>query len=213
MRKFLRATGLVVATGAWLAACYPERPSQPNDYASITTVYDTLFRYDSATTFFIPDSVVHLGGTDNINHVYDSLIIATTAARMVARGYTRVGDPTVADLSLNPAVTVKDNYDYTVPNWCTIWEDWAYPWTCGGAWIPNYPADEIGFTYSKGTILIFMANLAGGTPPAVTRPPVVWVAGINGVVSGNTSTALATKIVDGIKQAFLQSPYIYRVNP
>ena len=44
MRKFLRATGLVVAVRGMLAACYPERPSQPNVYASITTVYDTLFR-------------------------------------------------------------------------------------------------------------------------------------------------------------------------
>ena len=42
MRKFLRATGLAMAVGAGLAACYPERASQPNDYASITTVYDTL---------------------------------------------------------------------------------------------------------------------------------------------------------------------------
>ena len=207
MRKFLRATGLVMVAGAWLAACYPERPSQPNDYASITTVYDTLFRYDSAATFFIPDSVVHLGGTDNINHAYDSLIVATTAARMVARGYTRVVDSTLADLILIPAVTVKENYDYAGADWCIVWG-----WTCSG-WIPDYPVDEIGFTYSTGTIFIFMGNLASGFPPASTRPPVVWVAGINGVVSGNTSSELATKIVDGIKQAFLQSPYIYRVNP
>jgi folylpolyglutamate synthase/dihydropteroate synthase len=58
-----------------------------------------------------------------------------------------------------------------------------------------------------------MADLSGGVPPAVSRPPVVWVAGINGVVSGMTSNALAASIQQGINQAFYQSPYIFRVNP
>ena len=211
MRKFLRATGLALAVGAGLAACYPERPSQPNDYASITTVYDTLMDFDSVATFYIPDSVVHLGSPDNISHVYDSLIIATTAGNMVARGYSRVTDPLGADLTLNPAVTVTDNFDYTTPDWCDVW-GWAYPWLCSG-WIPDYPGDVIGYTYSTGTIFIAMADLSGGVPPAVTRPSVVWIAGVNGVISGNSSSALASKIEDGINQAFAQSPYIFRVNP
>ncbi len=211
MRKFLRATGLVIAVGAGLAACYPGRASQPNVYASVTTIYDSLFAYDSATTFYVPDSVVHLGGTDNISHVYDSLIIAETAANMVARGYTQVADPLLADLTLNPAVTLKDNYNPTLDDWCDVW-GWAYPWICTG-WIPDYPDDVVGFTYSTGTILIPMANLADGVPPIVSRPPVVWLAGINGAVSGSNSAALANNIADGINQAFDQSRYIFRVNP
>jgi len=211
MRQFLRATGLAVAVGAVLAACYPDRASQPNVYSSVTTLYETLFAFDSAVTFYMPDSVVHLGGTDNISHVYDSLIIARTAANMVARGYTQVVDPTVADLTLNPVVTLKDNYVITGADWCNIW-GWAYPWICTG-WIPGYPEDVVGYTYSTGTLLIAMADLTGGVPPGVDRPPVVWLAGINGVVKGGSSTALASDIVNGIDQAFLQSPYIFRVNP
>lgn len=209
MRKFLRATGLAMAAGAGLAACYPERASQPNDYASITTVYDTLFSFGSAVTFYVPDSVVHLGGTDDISHVYDSLIVARTAANMVAAGYTRVLDPLTADLTLNPAVTVSENYDYTGGDWCDIW-GWAYPWSCTG-WIPDYPGDVVGYTYTTGTIFIPMADLSGGVPPVVSRPPVVWIAGINGVISGNSSSALAQSIADGIDQAFDQSFYIRRV--
>ncbi len=71
----------------------------------------------------------------------------------------------------------------------------------------------MGYTYSTGTLLIPMANLADGVPPGVSRPPVVWLAGINGVVSGTSSSALAKEIVDGIDQAFDQSLYIFRVNP
>lgn len=208
MRKFLRATGLAVALGSGVAACYPERPNQPNDYASITTIYDTLMAFDSVQTFYVPDSVVHLGGPDNIIHVYDSLIVARIAANMTARGYTQVADPTLAELTLNPAVALVDHYDYTTGDWCTIW-GWAYPWICSG-WIPDYPFDVIGYSYSTGTLFIPMADLSDGVPPGVSRPPVVWIAGINGVVSGMSSTALAESITDGIHQAFLQSPYLFR---
>ena len=51
MRKILRAFGLAAAIGTGLSACYPERASEGTDYASITTVYDTLFAFDSAATF------------------------------------------------------------------------------------------------------------------------------------------------------------------
>jgi hypothetical protein len=210
MRKFLRVSALAVAVGAVLSACYPERPSQPHDYASVTTVYDTLTRFDSLKTFYVPDSVVHVGGTDNISHAYDSLIVATIDTYMVARGYTQVLDPTQADLTLNPAVSVVDNYVLTDADWCLVWE-WAYPWTCSG-WIPGYPVDVIGYSYSAGTLFIPMADLSDGVPPSFS-PPVVWVAGINGVVSGMSSSALASSIEQGINQAFYQSPYIFRVNP
>ena len=212
MRKFLRATGLAIGVGAGLAACYPDRASQPNDYASITTVYDTLYAFGKAVTFYVPDSVVQVGGDDGISHVYDSLIVARTAANMVAAGYTRIVDTLLAwqaDVTLHPAVAVSENYDYTSGDWCEIW-DWAYPGTCTG-WIPDYPSDVIGYTYTTGTIFIHMADFTGGVPPDVTRPPVVWSAGINGAISGSSSAALAESIADGIDQAFDQSFYIRRV--
>ena len=56
-----------------------------------------------------------------------------------------------------------------------------------------------------------MAALADGVPPAASRPPVEWIAGINGVISGSSSSALAQSIANGIDQAFDQSPYIRHV--
>jgi hypothetical protein len=210
MRNIVRATGLAVAVGAGLSACYPERASENTDYASITTVYDTLMAFDSVVTFYVPDSVVHLGTPDDISHADDSLILARTAANMTARGYTQVFDSTTADLTLNPAVTVTGDYDYSAVDWCAVW-GWAYLWLCP-SWIPDYPVDVIGYSYSSGTLFIPMADLTGGVPPAAS-PPVVWVAGLNGVASGSSAAVITQAIEDGIDQAFVQSPYIYRTNP
>lgn len=215
MRKLLRAFGLAVAAGAGLAACYPERASEGTDYASITTVYDSLIEFDSLPTFYLPDSVVHLvpvGGTDNISHSSDSLILATIVENMVDMGYTQEADPLLASLTLNPAITLSAQYDYAGLDWCLTWEDWAYPWTCTG-WIPGYPEDVIGFQYSTGTLLIPMADLSGGVPPAVAAPPVVWLAGINGVANGSSAAIIAQELEDGINQAFFQSPYLIRSVP
>lgn len=214
MRKILRAFGLAVAAGAGLAACYPERASEGTNYASITTVYDTLIEFDSLPTFYLTDSVVHLvpvGGTDNISHSYDSLILATIVDNMIDMGYTQEPDPLLASVTLNPAITLNAHYDYAGLDWCLTW-GWAYPWVCTG-WDPGYPEDVIGFEYSTGTLLIPMADLSGGVPPGVVAPPVVWLAGINGVVSGNSPAIIAQGLEDGINQAFFQSPYLIRSVP
>jgi hypothetical protein len=207
MRKILWALGLMGAGAAGLAACYPERMSGSDAYDSIVTVADTNANFSNFAKFFIPDSVVHLvpvGGSDNIPHTYDSLIVEQIAVNMTARGYKRTLVLDSAGVTLNPAVTLEANYDYTTADWCALW-GWAYPWTCT-SWVPGYPPG-LAFTYSTGTLVIPMADLRAGIPPAST-PPIIWFAAINGVVSGTTGSVLAGEITDGINQAFVQSPYI-----
>jgi hypothetical protein len=102
MRKFLRATGLAMAAGAGLAACYPERASQPNDYASITTVYDTRSHWRAEVLCSRQRS---LGG-DTTSATYDSLIERTAAT------WSRPATPELSIRSpagrpdAHPAVTV-----------------------------------------------------------------------------------------------------------
>jgi hypothetical protein len=207
MRKILWALGLTGTVAAAAAGCHPEQLSGSDPYNSIVTVADTLASFSTFAKFFIPDSVVHVTpGTmlDEIPHTYDSLIVAQTALNMEARGYKRTLVIDSAEVTVNPMVTVKENYDFTTAEWCTWWS-WAYPWGCT-SWVPAYPPG-LDFTYSTGTLLIPMADLRAGTPPAST-PPVIWFAAINGVVSGTTSSTAEGQIVDGINQAFVQSPYI-----
>lgn len=208
MRMSLRAAALALGSGIGLLACYPEQPTESGDFASIVTVYDTDFNFNTAATFYMPDSVVHLGpagATDPFSRTYDSLIIARTAANMTVRGYVRTADSTTAHLTINPAVLVTNDYNFESVDWCTAW---GFVWTCTG-WVPDYPTDVIGYEYSAGTVILPMATLAGGIPPVVTAPPVVWIGALNGVLAGNTPGSLSSAIVSGIDQAFDQSIYLY----
>ena len=210
MRKILWALGLTGTVAAGAAGCHPEQMSGSDPYDSIVTVADTLASFSTFAKFFIPDSVVHIGPAavvDDIPHTYDSLIIAQTVANMVARGYVRTRVEDSAQVTLNPIVTLKDNYDFTTADWCALW-GWAYEaWACT-SWIPGYPPG-LAFTYSAGTLAIPMADLRAGTPPTFS-PPVIWFAAINGVVDGSTSSSAATLIAESINQAFKQSPYIQK---
>ena len=71
--------------------------------------------FNGAVTFYVPDSVIHVGGDDDISHVYDSLIIAQDSRQHGRGRVTRESTLTrsTADLTLNPAVDCPDNYDYT----------------------------------------------------------------------------------------------------
>lgn len=209
MHKTLWALLLTGAAAAGVAACYPERMSGSDAYDSVVTVADTNANFSDFAKFFIPDSVVHLvpvGGTDDIPHVYDSLIVEQIAVNMTARGFKRTLILDSAGVTLNPMVTLEENYDYTTADWCVLW-GWAYPWACT-SWVAGYPPG-LDFTYSTGTLLIPMADLRGGVPPAAI-PGVIWFAAINGVVDGSTSSTAAAQITDGINQAFAQSPYIQK---
>jgi hypothetical protein len=209
MRKILWALGLTGTVAAGAAGCHPEQMSGSDPYDSIVTVADTLANFSTFAKFFMPDSVVHIGPAgvvDDIPHTYDSLIIAQTALNMTARGYKRTTVLDSAEVTLNPMVTLRDNYDFAKADWCAVW-GWAYSWGCT-SWIPGYPPG-LAFTYSAGTLVIPMADLRTGTPPGFS-PPVIWFAAMNAAVDGTTSSTTATLIGEAINQAFLQSPYIQK---
>jgi hypothetical protein len=210
MRKILWALGLTGTVAAGAAGCHPEQMSGSDPYDSIVTVADTLANFSTFAKFYIPDSVVHIGPgavVDDIPHTYDTLIVNQIVLNMAARGYKRTLILDSAEVTLNPMVTLNENYDYTTGDWCTLW-GWAYEsWACA-SWIPAYPTG-LAFTYSTGTLVIPMADLRAGTPPTFS-PPIIWFAAINGVVDGSTSSTAATLIAESINQAFKQSPYIQK---
>ena len=63
----------------------------------------------------------------------------------------------------------------------------------------------LGYSYTTGTVLTAMLDLRN---PDTTNGtvPVIWLGALNGVISAPSS--IETRIVQGLDQAFEQSPYL-----
>ena len=118
--------------------------------------------------------------------------------------------PSVTTLYAPSIVLRKETIVYTYP---------GYPWWGGGwygGWYPGYGGCYYcGYpsygtvTYQTGTIVLEMYDLtkipAGGPIPA--DYDMSWVAALKGLLGSNPTTA-TSRIVNGIQEAFAQSPYL-----
>ncbi|MCH7475323.1 MAG: DUF4136 domain-containing protein, partial [Gemmatimonadetes bacterium] len=120
-------------------------------------------------------------------------------------GYLEEADPTnntpdVVFLVGAWAVTNTNAY-IGYPWW--DWWGWYPGWGCCGpgyGW--GYPSAPVVVRYDTATLVITMVD---PNRAAVDEIPVVWVAGMNGVLGSGGTTI---RITDGIDQAFDQSPYL-----
>jgi uncharacterized protein DUF4136 len=203
MARFGTVTTRVALAAAFVAAaaCYPDEITDVSEFDTVTTIQDTLTNFGTARTFVIADTVIHVPvEDDNISHADDDLLIARVRANMIEAGYTPIADsPTVPpDFYVNVAITTRQ--------WVVI--DWIggcyYPWYgCWGWYYPTYP---YVYTYETGTVLALILDRRRATE-SDRRMPVAWVGAVNGVidVGGEVDRAL-----EGIDQAFAQSPYVSR---
>lgn len=211
MRMRMWALGLAGSLAVGAAACYPDRVEDPGDYDSIVTIFDPDATFSDLTTFFIPDSVIHLvpvGETDDIDRTVDALILTKIRDNMVARGYTEVLDPlaTPPDVEIQAVVTATDNTGYTGWPWCAEF-GWEYPWIGCSDWGIDFPSGVISYEYARGTLVMQMLDLRGVTP-GVGNFTATWVGSLNGVYTDGSTSEVQDRISDGINQAFIQSPYI-----
>jgi hypothetical protein len=181
-------------------ACYPD---QYDDYLyeSVLTLYDTSAAnsgdFSTATTYSLADSVVHLvppGEDDDVTRLYDQAILDRIRFNMDAAGYAEVINPANADLTLLTFATSSTYYGYVYDYWCTYY-GWYYTYSCG------YPGYWYAYEYTTGTLMISMAD---NRAVANNMAPLIWFAGMNGLMGGADAT-LITTVID---LAFAQSPYI-----
>jgi len=99
---------------------------------------------------------------------------------------------------MTAAVMSVTNVTYYYGYWCGYW---AYYYPC----YPYYPPVVGVDVYVVGTLLIDMA--VANTPP--TQLNGVWTGIVRGVQSGSASQD-QIRAVNGINQAFIQSPYLGR---
>ena len=217
--------GAVVVLGL-VVACYPGSIENVQETDVVVTRRDTSANFASFLLYAMPDTVVQINdtaeGSVELSHEFDGLMIATVEQNMAALGYVRVDIPddpndlpqdSVPDLLvLVTMVGVDNSYYVWYPGWgyWDWWPGWGYWPGYGPGWGWGYPGYVGRVTYETGTVFVDMIDPNDPTP-GVEPPeiPVVWTGALRGILSGGAATA-ATRIVNGLNQAFDQSPYLGR---
>ena len=205
----IHAIGCAILVVAGMGACYPEEIDNFTDLSSVITVVDSQQPLRVARTFAMPDTVIHSlrkQGTGVIGHDADPQVLARVRANFRVLGWREVTDlkaerPDVAVLNV---VFEQTNTGVAYTDW---WGDWGYwpGWPgYGPDWAWGYPS-AVAFNFESGTLAIVMLDLRGGDP-TLRRVPVLWAAGIEGAV---VTTSIGD-VLNGIDQAFAQSPYLER---
>lgn len=175
----------------------------------VSTNRDSNADFNAYLTYFIPVDTIGLVSNDIRD---DTIIIGQNYARPVinqvksnlnARGFQSV------ELDDNPDLAVNV---YVLKN-LNIFQDVSYPGSYGypGYYYPgyygyygyNYYPYVSTYAYNTGVLVIEIVDLKNITPQ--NKVTVIWDAYLGDVFS---SVDLSRQTLDGIDQAFLQSPYL-----
>ena len=212
--KFVRLLGATVATLVLMPACYATDYNNvaPNLPGVVITVVDQGPALASARTFALPDTIIEIPvGSNTLSHTSDQQIISNVRAHMVGLGWQDVGTNPAArpDVVLLVAANTRIQTGVAYFDWFGAWgylPYWGAPVNSG--WIWGVPAGAVPYAFQAGTILITMLDRRSEDPSA-QKIPLLWAAGIDGVVTTTASTT--ERALVGIDQAFAQSPYLARV--
>ena len=193
-KKFVFYLSIIVLLGS----CYPDGLEYYEETDIVYTNYDDQFDFNNKGTYAIPDKIVKIQGDiiqgeppEFVKEPQNTQMLQKMQANMTALGWTKVEDPSTADLVLFPAVWTNTTIYYWYDYWC-----WYYPYYCGWGW--GYPSVS---SYTSGTLV--MTLVADGED--YIDPSRVWTSAANGLLSGSYNITRVNKAID---QAFEQSPYL-----
>ncbi|MGD8726657.1 MAG: DUF4136 domain-containing protein [Gemmatimonadales bacterium] len=203
--KKLGLTGVLVM----LVACYPGDVSSISELDVVMTRYASDFSFGQVARFTMPDTIIHLN-TDDPNAIdiprdNDDDTLDKVRTNLLALGWEEVDwDDAEAGAAVDVAVlnlaSATENTQWWAsypPGGC-----WWYPcWGWGWYWPPT-----IGVTsYDAGTYFMVMADVDGVAESDTTAA--VWGGAVNGVLSSSGASNFQ-RLLNGIDQAFTQSPYL-----
>jgi hypothetical protein len=181
------------------AACYPDEITDVTEFDTVVTVPDTTTNFATALRYVLRDTIVHLPLEDNnYSHAGDDAVVARIRANMNAAGYQEVQDTTNADFLVATFLTTRQ---YVFIDW--IGGCWYPYYGCWGWYYPSYP---YVYTYETGTVMVLIMDRRR-RDQGLLQMPIAWFAAVNGVVDVGGEVDRA---VEGIDQAFAQSPYLSR---
>lgn len=196
--SFVLFLSLVILWG-----CYPGGAEYYDETDIVYTNYDKNYDFKSKGTYSLPDKIVKVTGDPNappeyINDIYGVPILDEIDAQMQALGWTKVDVNATPDVQVLPAAWTSTTVIYG-GYWGNYW-CWYYPYYCGGGWYyPYYPVT----TYTTGTLVMTLVDPNAESTDGSKR--VSWSAAINGLLSG---TYDVNRVLNGVDQAFAQSPYL-----
>ena len=198
---------------AWLAlaatACYPDRSvDSTTEFASVTTLYDRAAPFESITKYALPDTVLYVPREEGkeVPAATQTQILQAIRNNLNSLGWTEVLAPTTNN-PVNVYVTAavaSETYVGWVYDYWGYWGWYPYwpPGWSGGGWY--YPGYWYPYSYTTGSVILGMIDARPNIQPG--RAPLVWTGAVNGVFADQiTNTTIA---VQGINQAFKQSPYL-----
>ena len=216
MRESSRWASRPARFGMWIAvtsvvvlgSCYPGDQLTISEADVVVTLVDDSADFASKQTYAMPDSIIHLveeNGVDDISRSFDAEILAQVAANMNGVGFTRETDPALADVIMLVAISAQNQVGYTGYPWGGYWGWYApYPPGYGWGWYPWYGGGSTIYSYRTGTVFMQLLDPAG-VDSTEEKIPTIWIGALNGLVDGSH---VEERIIDGIDQAFAQSPYL-----
>ncbi len=207
-RIVLAALTFFLAAG--LSSCYYDYGLSTSDYDAIFTHWDKTTDFGTYKTFFMPDSVFHLVGEDDVDDIsrkFDPQILTAVSSNFIAKGYKRITEidtNNLPDFFVTVSVTKST---YVGGGWYYPWYPW-YPGYPDWGWYPGYwPGGGYYYSYETGTVFVdFLAteDIDFGNPDSYVIPR--WTGRLEGLLSSPESNL--NRILNGIDRMFYQSPVL-----
>ena len=176
----------------------------------VYTDYDRQTDFSDIEIFYLPDSILLIGNSDQTEYWKDEdalTIIGAIAGGMNDAGYTRSDDKTAANVGIQLSYVRQETYfvGYDNPYW---WWYYPYYWAPGywGNWVGWHYPYSVYYAYTAGSLLVEMLDLQADQEGG-KKLPVIWDTFIGGLLTSDAELNLQ-RTVEGVEQAFAQSPYL-----
>lgn len=202
---------MIALLAAAVASCQkdPSTSDLHKDYL-VYTDYDGGTKFSSFGTYYIPDSILLIGGADKTEYWKNTQaleIIDKVVANLDKRGFVRTEEKALADLGIQLSYVRRATYfvGYDLPYW---WWYYPYYWTPGywGDWLGWHYPYRVYYGYTAGSLLVEMLNLDADRESG-KKLPVVWDSFIGGLLSSDAEIN-QQRTLEALDQAFVQSPYL-----
>jgi hypothetical protein len=207
--------------GLAITGCGAPSVDNPADLDVVVTIPNNgSFDFKQARTYALP-TTIPLIKTSNaeaepveeaLNADLQAVILDTTKQQMSALGYRLIPAEDTEekpDVFLEISALATTQVDVYYSSWYSTWGAYYAPWyggTIGVGWAP-YAVPYIT-TSQYGSVIMNMTN-PNAPDPTTQTIPTLWAASVAGLIANQTVTQTAKdRIVNGINQAFAQSPYL-----